>query len=389
MSTALSIGVVGLGRAFTLMLPCFSQDPRIKLVAACDPYAPARDRFATRFNATAYTSAQQLCADPLVELVYIASPHELHFEHVMLAAKYGKHILLEKPLAISLAQGEQMLQACNNAGVILLVGHSHSMNTPIRYTRELIASGEFGALRLLHGLQYTDFMYRARRKEELDDALGGGVVFSQAAHQLDIARYLAGGKATSVMAHCGQWDSTRTSIGAYTALLRFEDGVGANCTYSGYGHFDSDTLMGNISELGLVKNTSTSGIAKAKLSAAGANSEVETKRQRGFAHYEDLEKTPAAHQHFGHWVISCELADLRPTPQGIHIDGDSGSRFISLPAPSIARQEVADQLWNVLREHHAATHHGAWALATLEACIGMLESSRTGQPIALTRQAPL
>ena len=87
-----------------------------------------------------------------------------------------------------------MIDAAREAGVQLIVGHSHSFDLPILPTRELIASGAFGAVRMITALNFTDFLYRPRRPEELDTESGGGAVFNQAAHQVDIVRLLAGGK---------------------------------------------------------------------------------------------------------------------------------------------------------------------------------------------------
>src|SRR5438094_342005 len=81
---------------------------------------------------------------------------------------------------------------------------------------------------------------RPRRPEELVTARGGGVMFSQAAHQVDIVRLLAGGRVSLVRALTGSWDSRRPTEGAYAALLAFEDGACASLAYSGYGHFDTD-----------------------------------------------------------------------------------------------------------------------------------------------------
>ena len=74
----INIGVVGLGRAFTLMLPTFLHDPRVNLVAATDPIDVARAQFEKDFAAPAYESIEALCADPQVDVVYIASPHQFH-----------------------------------------------------------------------------------------------------------------------------------------------------------------------------------------------------------------------------------------------------------------------------------------------------------------------
>ena len=100
-----------------------------------------------------------------------------------------------------------MIAAAKAANVNLLVGHSHSFDLPYLRAREMIRSGAYGRVRMINALNFTDFLYRPRRPEELDTGRGGGVVFSQAAHQVDVVRLLAGGKATSVRAFTGSWDA--------------------------------------------------------------------------------------------------------------------------------------------------------------------------------------
>jgi phthalate 4,5-cis-dihydrodiol dehydrogenase len=100
MNQPLNLGVIGLGRAFTLMLPTFAADPRIRMVAASDPRLEARERFAQEFGAKVYDDAEALCADADVKAVYVASPHQFHLAQVKCAAKHGKHVLVEKPMAL-------------------------------------------------------------------------------------------------------------------------------------------------------------------------------------------------------------------------------------------------------------------------------------------------
>src|SRR5205085_3857549 len=218
------MGVAGLGRAFTVMLPAF-YDPRIALVSAADPRAEARARFAADFSAKTHETVEELCADPEVELVYVATPHQHHARHAILAAEHGKHLLVEKPMALTLADCAAMIEAARAAGVHLIIGHSHSFDAPILRTRDLIASGAYGAVRMIHAFNYTDFLYRPRRPEELDTARGGGAIFNQAAHQVDIVRLLAGGRVKAVRATTGAWDPARPTEGAYSALLTFEIGA--------------------------------------------------------------------------------------------------------------------------------------------------------------------
>jgi len=235
-TSTLRLGVAGLGRAFMLMLPTLRADPRVRLVSASDPRDEARRRFLADFGGRAYEGVEALCADPDVDVVYIASPHQFHAEHVVAAARHGKHALVEKPIALTLAECETMIEASRQAGTLLLVGHSHSFDAPILRARALISEGSFGGVRMIHALNYTDFLYRPRRPEELDTKQGGGVVFSQGAHQVDIVRLLGGGKVRSLRAQTGAWDAARPTEGAYSALLTFEGGTFATLTYSGYAH---------------------------------------------------------------------------------------------------------------------------------------------------------
>src|SRR5687768_14188114 len=107
----LKLGVAGLGRAFSLMLPSFTGDPRVELVAAADPRREARDKFQADFGAKAFASVDELCAEAAVEAVYIATPHQFHAAHAIVAASCGKHVLVEKPMALSLDECRAMIAA--------------------------------------------------------------------------------------------------------------------------------------------------------------------------------------------------------------------------------------------------------------------------------------
>jgi phthalate 4,5-cis-dihydrodiol dehydrogenase len=389
----LRIGVAGLGRAFTLMLPTFTRDARIRLVAATDPLPMARAQFERDFGAPTHDSVEALCADPAVQVVYIATPHQFHAEHVSIAAAHGKHVLVEKPMAITLAQCSAMIEVTDAAGVAMIVGHSHSFNAPILRTRALIDSGAFGAVRMLTALNFTDFLYRPRRPEELDTQAGGGVIHSQATHQIDVLRLLGGGRVSSVFAHTGAWDPSRPTEGAYQALLTFEHGAIASATYSGYGHYDSDAWMDQIGELGQHKNTQDYGAARqrlADLAPTALESALKARRNYGG----DLYRPPAPeqiheHQHFGPLIVSCDKADLRPTATGIDISGDTQRRFEPLPRPVVPRSEVIDELVDILVHDKPALHSGAWARATTEVCLALLASAASRAPQTLQWQTDL
>ncbi|MDO9405726.1 MAG: Gfo/Idh/MocA family oxidoreductase [Polaromonas sp.] len=379
----LRLGVVGLGRAFTLMLPTFRLDPRVRLAGATDPIAEARAQFEKDFAAPTHDSIEALCADPAVEAVYIASPHQFHADHVCIAASFGKHVMVEKPMALTLDECSRMVEATRSAGVHLIVGHSHSFNAPILRTRALIDSGRYGAVKMIHAMNFTDFLYRPRRPEELDTQAGGGVIHSQATHQVDIVRLLGGGLVNSVRAHTGAWDAARPTEGAYSALLGFEGGAFASATYSGYGHFDSDELLGGIGEMGQTKDPASYGAARKRLQSTAATMEesaLKAARNYGGSLYQpDALSANRAHQHFGPVIVSCEKADLRPDAHGVAIYGDTDKTFEAVPVSPVRRLEVIDELFDAIAGDRPPLHSGEWARATTAVCLAILESARSGR----------
>ena len=390
MTEPLRLGVIGLGRAFTLMLPTLSRHPLIRLVAACDPRPDARARFAADFAAASYATAEALCADPTVEAVYIASPHQFHVDYVTVAARHGKHVLVEKPMALTIGDGRAMIAAAKQGGIQLLVGHSHSYDRPYLRARELIATGDYGPVRMVNALNYTDFLYRPRRPEELDTEAGGGVVFSQAAHQVDVVRLLADSPARSLRAFTGRWDPARPTEGAYNAQIAFKNGAFASLTYSGYGHFDSDEFTGWRGELGQQRDAGTHGSARASLRTVDTpeqEAQLKNKRAYGPAGSSMFQAGgELSHNHFGLIIVSCDKADIRPMPDAVWIYGDDDRRCEALPAPQVPRAEVVDELYAAAVLGRPPLHSGAWGLATLEICLAILSSAPNGQDVALQHQ---
>jgi phthalate 4,5-cis-dihydrodiol dehydrogenase len=386
----LQLGVIGLGRGFGLMLPTLAGDPRLALAAAADPRPEARARFAADFGARTYDSVDALCRDGGIEAVYIATPHPLHAANAIAAARAGKHVLVEKPMAVSLAECEAMIAAAREGGVHLVVGHSHSFDAPIAEARRLIDSGAYGRLRMVTALNFTDFMYRPRRPQELDTAQGGGVIFNQGSHQVDVVRLLAGGMVRTVRAAAGRWDPARQTEGAFTAFLEFEGGAAASLTYSGYAHFDSDEFCDWIGESGLPKRRDRYGAARRQLRAAtDAASEAALKTAQSYGASAEPAvpvQGPRFHQQFGLVIASCERADLRPLPTGVMVYGDDEARLHALDPPAVPRAEVIDEFYGAIVQGRWPVHTGAWGLATLEVCHAILRSAAEGREIGLAHQ---
>jgi phthalate 4,5-cis-dihydrodiol dehydrogenase len=391
------LGIAGLGRAFSLMLPTFLSDSRIALVAACDPREEARLQFSKDFGAPVYEDIEGLAADPNVDAIYIASPHQFHAQHTRVAASNGKHILVEKPMALTMAECDDMVAVCEAANVHLIVGHCHSFDTPYLDTRRIIESGEFGPVKMIHALNFTDFLYRPRRPEELNTEAGGGVIFSQAAHQVDVVRLLAGSRVERVRSILGAWDASRPTEGAYTALLWFEDGVFASLSYSGYAHFDSDEWCDWIGEMGVTKRPENYGTARRRLRAVQSADEEAKLKSAATYGGRDYVAPPSnnphaslsSHQHFGPVIVTCQHGDLRPTPLGVTIYGDERIERRDLSPPAVPRFEVIDELVDAVLYHKRPLHDGPWARATLEVCLALLQSGREQRDVTLSHQVGL
>ena len=391
----LKIGVAGLGRAFSVMLPAFA-NPKLQIVAGADPRPEARERFRTEFQAGVHDAVEEMCARPDVDAIYIATPHQFHRDNLAAAARHRKHVLVEKPMALTLADCQAMIDAARAAGIVMIIGHSHSFDAPIAQARRLIAGGTLGELRMITAAYYTDFLYRPRRAEELDTAQGGGVMYNQAPHQVDVVRLLAGGKVRSVRANVGAWDAGRRTEGAYQALLTFETGVTASLTYSGYGHFDGDELMDWVAESGLPKDPARYGAARKALAGVAGIADEERIKNRvnyGGEGYAGSPNASAAaerfHQHFGLVVANCERGDLRPSAKGVHVYADTERRFEALPAPGVYRDEVVEELYAAVVEGKPPVHDGEWGMATMEVCLAMLQSAAEGREIELQHQVGL
>ena len=392
MSEILRLGMAGLGVASTQILPPISKLPFIKITAAADTRADAAAKFREQYQAEGYSSVEELCASPNVDAVYIATPNSLHAEHAITAAKHKKHIIVEKPMAMTLAECDAMNEAADKHGVKLLCGHTHSFDAPIRKMREIVKSGELGKLCMINTWNYNEFMYRPRMKHEL--AMTRGVVLNQGPHHVDIVRLIGGGMVRSVRAMTGIWDPAREWEGSYTCYLEFEDGTPATLIYSGYGFFDTAELFSWVGEGGQHRAPETNLAVRRKLrEVQSAEQEEQLKegmrfggqREGEFSHVWSGERKQPF---FGHTVVSCQRGDIRQTPDGLKIYGETEQREIALPAGSRGREAEVEELYDAVVNGRPVFHGGRWGAATLEVCLAMLDSAKERKEIYLSHQVP-
>ena len=392
MSRILRLGLIGLGRAATSMLSSFLVHPHVTLTAGADLRKDALEKFALQFGAETYQDAEDLCKSHNVDAVYIATPHQCHAAHAVMAASCGKHVIVEKPMALTLEDCDVMNAAAERYGIKLLVGHTHSFDPPILAVRDIIKNGDMGRLRMIHTWNFTNFLYRPRRPEELDTNLGGGIVFNQLPHQVDIVRFIGGGMVRSVRSMVGVWDSSRPTEGSHATYLEFADGVPATIVYSGYDHFDTDELHFWIGEGGQPKKPDQHGQARRSLSGTRSpEQEAQQKASTGFGgrHQRQRDSSEAHHPHFGITIVSCDKGDLRPASDGVIVYGNEGKQEIVLPPVKASKEKVIEEFYNAVVDDRPLIHDGRWGKATLEVCLAVLRSAHERREIYLSHQVPL
>jgi predicted dehydrogenase len=192
----IKFGVLGCGRIAKRHLDLLggNQIDGASLVAICDSDPVRLEAARQRHNVSAYADLDAMLADPEVEVVTILTPSGMHAEHAIAAANAGKHVVVEKPMALRLEDADAMIAACDRARVKLFVVKQNRLNVPVVKAREALDSGRFGKLVL------GTVRVRWRRDQSYYDqdswrgtwAQDGGVLANQASHHVDLLEYFMG-----------------------------------------------------------------------------------------------------------------------------------------------------------------------------------------------------
>jgi phthalate 4,5-cis-dihydrodiol dehydrogenase len=395
---ALKLGLIGVGVGAAEMLPAMEAMDEIDLFAAADVNPETRKRFKERYpNARVYESAEQLVADPEIEAVWIATPNRFHGPHTILAANHGKHVVVEKPMALSIEEAERMCEAADKNNVKLLAGHTRSFTLPIQAMRRIIVSGKLGRVCAINLLAYSDWMLRPRTADELDLSQGGGVPYRQGPHQIDTVRVLGGGKLRSVRAMTGQWMKERPIPGYYAAYLEFEDATPSMIVHNSYGYFlgaelvpwGESTHRYTMEERVRVRREMQQGIRKEDQDKQdlriGGAAESTTFRQP--------ERKPWVPEDMGLLLVSCEKGDIRHSKFGLYVYDDDGLKDVDLSTERFMgvgqRRTELEELYNGVVLGRPLFHDGRWGMATLEVGLAVMQSAKERREIMLTRQVPV
>lgn len=165
-----------------------------ELVAVADVQTDRADAFAARFGVHSFHTAEAMLASPDVDIVSILTPSGMHADHAIMAARAGKHVVVEKPMALRLEDADAMIRACDEAGVKLFVVKQNRFNVPVVKAREALDEGRFGKLVLgtVRVRWCRDQRYYDQDSWRGTWAQDGGVLSNQASHHVDLLEWFMG-----------------------------------------------------------------------------------------------------------------------------------------------------------------------------------------------------
>ena len=165
-----------------------------RLVAVCDPISARADAVAAKFGVPAHYDIEGLLSRKDIDAVSVLTPSGLHPQHVIACAKAGKHVIVEKPMALRLQDADDMIRACDEAGVKLFIVKQNRFNVPVVKAREALDAGRFGKLILgtVRVRWCRDQTYYDQDAWRGTWAYDGGVLSNQASHHVDMLEWFFG-----------------------------------------------------------------------------------------------------------------------------------------------------------------------------------------------------
>lgn len=191
MKPPVQVGLIGSQFISTIHAESLKHCPQAVITAVASPTAGNAQKFADRFGIpSAYTDYRKLIASPEVQMVVIGAPNHLHCEMVLEAAAAGKHIVIEKPLCLNLQQADQMIAACQKAGVKLMYAEELCFAPKYVRLKQLLDSGALGQPTLIkqsekHDGPHADHFWDVTRS-------GGGVTMDMGCHAIEFFRWMLG-----------------------------------------------------------------------------------------------------------------------------------------------------------------------------------------------------
>jgi len=221
-------GIIGCGMIANFHTRAIEDIRGAKLVGCFDMFPAAADRLAEANGCTPYHNLDEMLTNPEIDVVTICTPSGAHMEPAVAAAKAGKHVIVEKPLEITLKRCDKIIEACESNGVVLSTIFPSRFHQSSQLMKQAVDKGRFGSLAM--GDSYVKWF---RTQEYYDSGAwrgtwaldGGGALMNQAIHSVDLLVWLMGPVA-SLSANMATLAHKRIQVeDVATATLRFESGA--------------------------------------------------------------------------------------------------------------------------------------------------------------------
>ncbi len=224
----LNFAIVGCGRISKrhLELLGLNQIHGARLVAVCDVQLDRAKSAGEKYKVPAYEDMNEMMTREKVDVVTVLTPSGMHAEHVVQLAKHKKHIIVEKPMALTLADADRMIKACKDNGVQLFVVKQNRFNVPVVKLREELEAGRFGKMVMgtIRVRWCRDQSYYDQDSWRGTWALDGGVFTNQASHHVDLLQWMMG-DVESVFAKGGTYLINTETEDTGIAMIKFKSGA--------------------------------------------------------------------------------------------------------------------------------------------------------------------
>ena len=234
-------GLLSTARINERLIPAILSSGRSELLAVASRSKERAEVYAKQWNIPhAYGTYEQMLADPAINVIYLSLPNHLHAEWAIRCAEAGKHVLCEKPIALTAEEVAHMAQAAEKYGVIIQEAAMMRFHPQTRYLRELVAKGTIGDVRLIRGV----FVFTLENSSDirLDTNMGGGSLWDLGSYCVSFARTVLQAEPVEVSAYQVSGD-TGVDM-SFSAQMRFPTGtlVQFFSSFQSFAHIEADFL---------------------------------------------------------------------------------------------------------------------------------------------------
>ena len=231
----LEIGIIGLGAISKAHAEAFAAFDNIEFVAAADIDAEKRELYKNEYSIKGYADYKQMIQIEQLDAVVIALPHGLHKEAAIFCAEHGVHILLEKPMANTVSDCEDMIKSVKENNVKFMIGHIQRYFSENIAAKEILKSEKLGKLAFITEIRTGNYFTEQRPKWFLSKNLaGGGIVMNYGGHSFDKLIWILDSGVKKISAKSMQHIENIEVDGSAQILAEFENGVTASISFCGY-----------------------------------------------------------------------------------------------------------------------------------------------------------